>query len=361
MVDYPALAIQPANVLGSFLSGIQAAEYEKNSQVTRETALEELKSKRAEAEKRKKIEQMGDAIAGKDPLAALMVYDPQMGNALAAYQKGKRAEAAEKKNDMIANAAKLAATVKQSPLEQRPQAYAQALTLAQQRGIDITGLPPQYTPEIEPMLDQIMNAGRGLESIVKQEGGFTLKDDEVRYDAQGRVIAGNVGKDGRKPNIKGEGDLRKEFDSINKDFRLVNDAYSKITASAEDNSGASDMALIFNYMKMLDPGSTVREGEYATAEQATGVPGQVINMYNKALSGAFLNDTQRADFTSTSKRIYESQAENYNQSVGKYRELATEYDFDPDRIVKPIKGLGEETKTVAGKTYVKVKGEWYEK
>ena len=35
---------------------------------------------------------------------------------------------------------------------------------------------------------------------------------------------------------------------------------------------AGDMALIFSYMKMLDPNSTVREGEYATAQDAGSIP-----------------------------------------------------------------------------------------
>jgi len=39
---------------------------------------------------------------------------------------------------------------------------------------------------------------------------------------------------------------------------------------------------------MLDPGSVVRESEFATAQNAAGVPDQVRNMYNKVLSGTRL-------------------------------------------------------------------------
>lgn len=370
MVDFPALYLKPANMLGSYMEGAQARETIENSRVARTTALEELKAKRDEADKQKKIEQMGEAIAGKDPLMKLMAYNPEMGNTLANYQKGKRdearqaqmaklAQASAEQKQQVMDSAKIAATVMQSPAEQRPQAYAQALQLAQQRGIDINGLPPQYAPEVDGMLNQVINAGRGLEDILKREGGFTLGEGQARYDEQGRKMASNV-EGGSGVNIKGESELRKEFDGLNKDFRSVKDAYSRVKASAEKPSAAGDLALVFNYMKILDPGSTVREGEFANAQNATGVPGAVVNMYNRALTGERLNDDQRGDFSNRAKMLYEAQAENYNQGVDKYRDLAKQYKFDPDRIVKPIDGIGKETKTIGDKTYVKVKGEWFE-
>lgn len=61
-------------------------------------------------------------------------------------------------------------------------------------------------------------------------------------------------------------------------------------------SAAGDMALIYNYMKVLDPGSAVKEGEYATAEKAGSVPDAIVNLYNKAREGEFLTEKQRADF-----------------------------------------------------------------
>jgi len=55
--------------------------------------------------------------------------------------------------------------------------------------------------------------------------------------------------------------LRKEFNSRVGDFTDVSDAYSRVLASVgpgNEGTPAGDIALIFNYMKMLDPGSPVR-------------------------------------------------------------------------------------------------------
>ena len=49
-------------------------------------------------------------------------------------------------------------------------------------------------------------------------------------------------------------------------------------------------------MKMLDPTSVVREGEFATAQNATGVPERIRNSFNKAMSGERLGQKQRTKF-----------------------------------------------------------------
>ena len=51
-------------------------------------------------------------------------------------------------------------------------------------------------------------------------------------------------------------------------------------------TGAGDAAIVFGYMKMLDPTSVVREGEQATTRNAVGVPEAIRGMYNQRLSAA---------------------------------------------------------------------------
>lgn len=160
----------------------------------------------------------------------------------------------------------------------------------------------------------------------------------VRYDAK-NPDAGVVTMTGGGqplPDVKGESELRKEFDSLNKDFRTINDSYNKITEVSKNPSAAGDISLIFSYMKMLDPSSTVREGEFATAQNAAGVPTQVQNVWNRAVSGERLAPEQRIDFVNQAKNLYTAQSSSYSSGVDKYRGLAKDYGFNPDRIVKPL-------------------------
>lgn len=127
--------------------------------------------------------------------------------------------------------------------------------------------------------------------------------------------------------------LRGEFDAKTKDFGLVRDAFSKITKVADDPSPAGDISLIFSYMKMLDPGSTVREGEYATAQNAGSIPNTVWARYNKAVAGETLTPPQREDFVSQASNIYESQLGQYNNDYERYTALARGYSVKPENVV----------------------------
>lgn len=141
---------------------------------------------------------------------------------------------------------------------------------------------------------------------------------------QGRAILSgqdpsNVGKTERE----GLGGLRKEFIGIPlvKDFSSQSQALGRIVSSAEKDSPAGDLALIFNYMKMLDPGSTVREGEFATAQNAAGVPERIVNLYNNVVNGTRLNAAQRQDFVGTAYDIYKQSEQNYDQLESQYNTL----------------------------------------
>ncbi len=153
--------------------------------------------------------------------------------------------------------------------------------------------------------------------------------------------------DAGRPDASAEGQFRREFNSLTKDFRAVHESYNRITAT-DTSTPAGQMGLIFQYMKMLDPGSTVREGEYATAQNTTGVPGQVLNAYNKAIEGEFLNKNQILDFESQAKNLYDRAAQIYGDRVKDYRRLADEYEFSPDRTVVDVRGFFEPAQGVGG-------------
>lgn len=118
-----------------------------------------------------------------------------------------------------------------------------------------------------------------------------------------------------------------------KNATTVAENYGRIRAAAENPSAAGDLSLIFGYMKMLDPGSTVREGEFANAQNAAGVPDQVKNAYNRAMSGERLNPEQRADFLDQAERQVESQRRLLQSVMGRYSTIAEKYGVDPFEVV----------------------------
>jgi len=134
-------------------------------------------------------------------------------------------------------------------------------------------------------------------------------------------------------NLKTESGMRKEFNTLLKDYEKVADAYGRVKAASAEPSAAGDLALIFNYMKMLDPGSTVREGEFATAQNSAGVPGRIVSYYNNILRGERLNPPQRADFLRQAEGLYATAREGAEIKADSYRDLAINAEVDPDNVI----------------------------
>ena len=138
------------------------------------------------------------------------------------------------------------------------------------------------------------------------------------------------------PDVKGESALLKEFLGQNKGFQEIQRAYGRILETDPTNA-AGQMSLIFQYMKMMDPGSTVREGEFANAQNTTGIPGQVLNAYNRARAGEFLNPTQVGEFQRQAQKLYGAAAEDFELSFGQYRSTAQQYNYDGGRTVPDLR------------------------
>jgi hypothetical protein len=116
-------------------------------------------------------------------------------------------------------------------------------------------------------------------------------------------------------------------------FTIIRDGLRRVQTGAGMDSGAGDLAVVYGYMKMLDPGSVVREGEFATAEQTTGVPSYVINLYNKIVNGERLPPGAREKFATASKELYDNASQQYGQTRRYYEELARRKELDPRNVI----------------------------
>lgn len=127
--------------------------------------------------------------------------------------------------------------------------------------------------------------------------------------------------------------VRKEFTKLSGPYIAVRDAFDKIEVSAKNPSPAGDLSLIIAYMKVLDPGSVVKESELATAEQAGHVGQRVYALYSKLFTTkGRLEPAQRVDFVSRSKVLMQAYQKNHEHLEGTYRKLAKSMKMDPDQV-----------------------------
>jgi soluble lytic murein transglycosylase-like protein len=130
--------------------------------------------------------------------------------------------------------------------------------------------------------------------------------------------------------------LRDEFVARTKTFPDVQIAYENIQKAAEAKDGAGDMSLLYSYVHLLDPGSAVREGEFATAAASGSLGQRVQGAVAKLATGGRLPDDLRRDFVRESAKIYQSHLGAYNQMADVYTGLAKRSNIDPDRVVTRI-------------------------
>ena len=142
--------------------------------------------------------------------------------------------------------------------------------------------------------------------------------------------------DKKKQSYADSTSLRKEFLDQSKDYQTVRDSYTRIVNSTKEVSPAGDLALIFNYMKMLDPGSVVRESEFATAA-ATGSYGQRIQgAVQKVMSGERLAPEMRADFISKASDLYAGMEDQHQKRSSEYRKIAEKNRLPIDEVIIDI-------------------------
>ena len=159
------------------------------------------------------------------------------------------------------------------------------------------------------------------------------KDGFLRYTEgpdKGKKVFPDIAEDAGML-FDNESKLRKDFQTQSKEFKEVNAAYGRILSN--DPTPAGDISLIFQYMKMLDPRSTVREGEFATVQNAGSIPERVRARYNGAKEGTKLTDGMRADYLQQAENLYDTALENQSYIESEYTAFSEQYGFDPKRVV----------------------------
>lgn len=262
--------------------------------------------------------------------------------------------------------------IKKAPKEQKQDLFYRYADFWSKNGIPMNNVPQNYSDEwVNSTIGNLENPKDAIENQLKQS-----------------QIAKNYA-DSKGSTFDKAAKLRQERSGLptTKATQDVSVAYNKIQKAAGNPSAAGDMSMIFGYMKMLDPGSTVREGEFANAQNAAGVPTRVLNVYNKVKTGERLSPEQRDDFLNQAGGLYASQIDQQNKIDEQYKNLAQKMGVNPEEAIlnfnanepikkdskqtgkgwvlineanaKPIK-LKPDLREINGSKYVKVRGGWEE-
>jgi hypothetical protein len=154
--------------------------------------------------------------------------------------------------------------------------------------------------------------------------------------------------------------LRKEFQTRTKVYSELGTTYQNIKSSSEAKNGPGDIALITGFQKMLDPGSVVRETEFATGRDTAGLYQRLLNESQKLQSGQLfaLDSKQRQEYVNLAKQYLESAQKKAGEDKKALGVVVKNYKLNPENVFGPEVtgggGRGAVNPPVPGQTNVTV-------
>jgi hypothetical protein len=131
-----------------------------------------------------------------------------------------------------------------------------------------------------------------------------------------------------------ESKLRDEFQKRTKNYRELDGTYATIVESSKAKTGPGDIALITSFMKMLDPGSVVRDTEFATARDTAGLYDRLANQAQKFRSGQIfaLDSKQRQEYVNLSKQYLDAAKKKADREKEDLSIVVRNYNLNPDNV-----------------------------
>lgn len=173
--------------------------------------------------------------------------------------------------------------------------------------------------------------------LAYQVNTATNKIDAVGSRAPVTNVTTNVASP--KETFKDSLGLKKDFEGLPevKAFKEVRTSWDQISTALSSPSPANDLAAATKFMKLLDPGSVVRESELQMAMQASGLLDRTQSLAERIIKGEKLTPKQRQDFFSSGQALFEAAKNRYDATVQQYRDIAQQYGLD-DQFIVPPKG-----------------------
>jgi len=170
--------------------------------------------------------------------------------------------------------------------------------------------------------------------ILKETGQPVTLENVMKIrqsGAGGTNVSVNTGEKGFTNEFK----LKDAFSAepIYKEFQSMKSAFSQIQESLKKANPIGDVAAATKIMKLLDPGSVVRESELGIAMAATGKMDRLKNYVDMWKTGTLLTPTQRNEFNALANELFAASAKSYNDKRNEYAGFGGKYGIDASQAL----------------------------
>lgn len=191
---------------------------------------------------------------------------------------------------------------------------------------------------------------RNTEKIQRDanERGWTAEQRQQAQDAETKrhnkamedAAQSTASRAGEQAQLAQENQLRDEFTAETKNYRDVRDSWGRIQATGTGKQTATDdYALIYSFMKMLDPQTGIRDAETRNAATVGGLPAEAERWLEWAKGGNILPGDIRQKFVETGQRLYDQYTREFERTKGQYEELAKEGGARPHRVTREMQAV----------------------
>jgi hypothetical protein len=229
--------------------------------------------------------------------------------------------------------------------------YADLVPLRKREFVDGVAVDP-YETQPGAVVTNPLKAAQDL-IVPDGKGGFMVnplavqaKKDIARAGAPQNSVVINEGQKGFENEFK----LREGFkaEPVYKAYQEMQSAYSQIVKSLSEATPVGDMAGATKIMKLLDPGSVVRESELGMAMAATGLLDRARNYAKMVTDGTKLTPQQRVEFRQLADALYGESVKQFNAKRGEYIRLGSEYGLNAERAIGAAARPGEAPPSAPG-------------
>jgi hypothetical protein len=197
-----------------------------------------------------------------------------------------------------------------------------------------TGVPKKEKPDIAGDVKEARQV-LGILTPVDEMTAAERASVQAYIDRKDAGKAPKVSVDLKDPTAVAMAGLKLQSD-IRQDLKGPKDtatAYQTMYNAATNPTQKGDTTMLYTFFKVLDPQSTVREGEIEMIKQSRSIPEKFKGMAIKLASGETLLESERADLLNQAYQYVANQQRGVTETIDMYKGYAKSFGLDPNKAV----------------------------
>lgn len=153
----------------------------------------------------------------------------------------------------------------------------------------------------------------------------------------------------QKNAVGTEQGLQKDFSEETKDYHNTALAYGNLNTlmgASKAGDPKAQLGVLEQYMKIINPGATIRPGVISVANAASGMTDRFIHTWNDITQHGAKGPAEMQFYYDNAKRLVDSQRAQYKNIENQTRARATRWGVDPSHVINdPFAGVPETSST----------------